>query len=219
MKFLPTIGALVYLAIPTLGQAAEMTPHTEMPVGVYVLDKTHASLTWKVSHLGLADYTARFTDFDATLDFNPTDPTQSTLNVSVNPMSVRTDYPNAEEKDFDAKLANDESWFNAGEYGEITFDSTAIEMTGENTGTVTGDLTLLGVTKPMTLDVTFNGAYENKPFANVPALGFSATGTMTRSEWGFDTYVPTIGDEVELLIEVEFHKQVDAEADAPADAE
>ncbi|MEM6781707.1 MAG: YceI family protein [Pseudomonadota bacterium] len=205
MKHFLLAAALVVVPVAA---KAEMTPIAQMPAGVYELDKTHASLTWKVSHLGLSDYTARFNTFDASLTLDPANITQSSVNVTISPLSIETDYPNADEKDFDKKLTEGEDWFNVGAFPEITFASTAIEQTGENTGKVTGDLSLLGVTKPVTLDVVFNGAYESKPFANVPAVGFSATGTIKRSDWGFDTYVPTIGDEVELLIEVEFEKPV-----------
>ncbi len=185
---------------------AQMTPLAEMPSGAYTLDKSHASVTWKVSHLGLADYTARFAKMDATLEFDAKDPTKSKLVATVDPTSIRTDYPNAAEKDFDKKLAQGDEWFNAGKFPEIKFESTKVEKTGEKTGKVHGNLTMLGVTKPLVLDVTFNGAYIKKPFADVPGLGFSATTKLKRSDWGFSTYVPNIGDEVEVLIEVEFHK-------------
>ena len=203
-KILSTLAIL--LLIPASSQAAEKVAATEVPSGEYVLDKSHASLIWKVSHLGLSDYTARFTDFDATIDFNSQDPTKSKLTVEVNPLSVETDYPYEEEKDFDKKLAESESWFNSSEFPKITFESKKIEKTGDDTGIIHGHLTMLGETKPLKLKVTSNGGYLKKPFAEVPALGFSATATMKRSDWGFDTYVPTIGDEVKILIEVEFHK-------------
>jgi polyisoprenoid-binding protein YceI len=195
-----------FLLAPITASAAGMTAVSEMPSGVYTLDKTHASVTWKVSHLGLSNYTARFTSIDAELNFDTKDPTKSTLTASVDPASVRTDYPNAAEKDFDAKLAKGKEWFNAGEFPKISFVSKKITMTGKNTGDVTGDLTLLGITKPVTLNVTFNGAYLKKPFVEAPGIGFSATATLKRSDWGFKTYVPMIGDDVTLLIETEFHQ-------------
>ncbi|MCB9963392.1 MAG: polyisoprenoid-binding protein [Rhodospirillales bacterium] len=204
-KFLLTTA--IALFIPLAASAQEMTPYTEMPAGVYKLDKTHASLVWKVSHMGLSNYTARFTDFDAGLTFDPKDPTQSKLTVSVNPMSIRTDYPNVEKTDFDKELATGENWLNAGTYPHIEFVSKSIEMTGDKSGQVTGDLTFMGVTKPVTLNVTFNGSYEHKPLSNTPALGFSAEATLKRSEWGLNTYIPMIGDDVHLLIETEFHKE------------
>jgi polyisoprenoid-binding protein YceI len=202
---LKTFIALSLLVISPLAYAAT-TPVEQMPSGTYTLDTSHSFLHWKVSHLGLSNYTARFTRFAATLDFNAADPTKSKLTVSVDPTSVRTDYPHADEKDFDAKLAKGEEWFNASKFPKITFVSTRIEKTGENTGLIHGDLTFLGVTKPLTLATTFNGAFLEKPFANVPALGFSAISTMQRSDWGFATYVPSIGDAVTIMIETEFHK-------------
>ncbi len=210
MQSLKTL-ALSTAAIATIGFAgpasADLTPYNEMPAGVYTLDKTHASLTWKVSHIGLSDYTARFTKFDSELTFDPANPEASSVTVTIDPTSIKTDYPYPEKKDFDKKLIEGEDWFNAGAFPEITFTSTSIEKTGENTGKMTGDLSFLGMTKPLTLDVTFNGAYAVQPFSQKPALGFSAHGTLKRSEWGFDTYVPNIGDEVELLIEVEYGQE------------
>lgn len=204
-KLLLTAAMISTFSFGALAQ--EIVPPSELPSGNYSLDKTHASLIWKVSHVGLSDYTARFTDFDADINYNPEDPTLSSVTVTINPMSIETDYPNAEEKDFNAKLATGEEWFNAENFPEITFTSTKITMNeGDNTGKMRGDLTFLGVTKPVTLDVTFNGGYLEKPFAGVPAMGFSATGMIDRSEWGFDTYEPGIGGDVEILIETEFHK-------------
>lgn len=192
------------MAIAPAHAQMPMTDYSDMPAGVYTLDETHAMLIWRVSHLGLSNYTARFTKFDADLRFDPANPENSSLTATVDPTSIETDYPYPEEKDFDAKLVEGEEWFNAINFPEITFQSTVITRTGENTGAMTGDLTFLGVTKPMTLDVTFNGAMAEQPFSKKPTLGFSATGTINRSEWGMATYVPTIGDEIELLIEAEF---------------
>lgn len=196
---------IALIALP-LASHAQTTPLAEMPAGEYRLDPTHASLTWKVDHLGLSKYTARFTKLDATLNLDPTDPTKSTLVATVDPLSVKTDFPKPEEKDFDTKLAKDKDWLNGTQFPEIKFVSTKLEKTGDKTGKLHGDLTFLGVTKPLALDVTFNGAYAKKPFSEEPGLGFSATGVIKRSEWGFSTYVPTIGDEVHIALEVEFNK-------------
>lgn len=213
LKFLVLAAAILF--IPVTANAQADTPFGKMPAGLYKLDKGHASLTWKVSHLGLSDYTARFTRFDAGLNLDPANPANSSVSVTVDPTSIETDYPFPEKKDFDAKLVSDESWFNAGTFPSIEFKSTAVEVTGENTGKITGDLEFLGVTKPLTLDVVFNGAFAMQPFSKKPALGFSATGTLKRSEWGMGTYVPNIGDDVELLIEVEFgQEQPESEAAA-----
>lgn len=182
------------------------TPISGLPAGAYALDKTHASLTWKVSHMGMSNYTARFTGLDATVNLDPQDVTKSTVSVKVDPASVKTDYPNAKEKDFDAEIGKGENWFNAGKYPEITFQSTKIEKTTDTTGKIYGNLTFMGVTKPLVLDAKFNGGYAKMPHLNIPAFGVSATTTLKRSDWGFGTYVPMIGDDVQLLIETEFHK-------------
>jgi polyisoprenoid-binding protein YceI len=117
-------------------------------------------------------------------------------------MSIETDYEG--DKDFDNELATKAGWFNATQYPEIKFRSTNVEKTGDNTGKVTGDLTFLGVTKPVTLDVEFNKAIGNHPFANKPALGFTATTTIERSEFGMTKYIPQIGDQVDIIIQAEF---------------
>tara|TARA_B100001123_G_scaffold433119_2_gene557219 strand:- start:2 stop:637 length:636 start_codon:yes stop_codon:yes gene_type:complete len=183
------------------------TPIAEMPAGTYKEDDSHTSLIFMVDHMGLSHYTARFTDVDAELNLKPQDITKSTLKVTIDPKSIETHYPDMEKENFNQKLSDGKDWFNSNEYPEITFTSTKIEKTGENTGKVTGDLTMLGQTHPLTLDVTFNGAYESKPYANVPAVGFSATGVVKRSQWGFDTYVPNIGDDVKIAIETEMDMQ------------
>lgn len=201
MKFLIYTFALLLMPLTVM---ADETPLNGMPSGLYEVDNTHASITWKVSHLGLSNYTARFTKFDIDLMFDAQDPAKSKVIATIDPTSIKTDYPNPEEKDFDAKLAKDAGWFNGDQYPEIKFRSTSVEKTGDNTGKMTGDLTFLGVTKPVTLDVTFNKAVGNHPFENKPALGFSATGTLKRSDFGMTTYIPQIGDEVEVIIEAEF---------------
>ena len=178
----------------------------QMPSGKYELDKAHSSVHFRVKHLGLSFYTARFTDFDANLDFNSQKPHKSALTAVIKADSIRTDFPFLKRKDFDRLLAYDKSWFNAKKYPEIKFEAKSIARSLTNKSVIKGDLTMLGVTKPVDLEVQFNGSYKNKPFANVPALGFSAKANIKRSDWGFDTFVPNIGDDVEIIIETEFHK-------------
>ena len=81
--------------------------------------------------------------------------------------------------------------------------STNVEKTGANTGKINGDLTIKGITKPVTLDVTFRkGAYEER--GNVYKLGFSGKTEINRSEWGLGAYVPVVSDEVDIVIETEW---------------
>ena len=178
-----------------------------MPSGPYTLDPSHASLNWKVSHFGLSHYTARFTRFDVNLNFDAQNPQNSTLEVSIDPTSIQTNYPWPQKEDFDATLANDAQWFNASQYPAITFRATGLTRTGPNTGTMTGDMTMLGQTHPVRMDVTLNGAYVKHPMAGDPALGFSAHGVLKRTDWGLAAYVPFVGDAVEFFVESEFHKK------------
>jgi polyisoprenoid-binding protein YceI len=82
-------------------------------------------------------------------------------------------------------------------------------MTGDTSAVMTGDLTFLGVVKPVELDVNFNGAMLRQPFSGKPTMGFSAKTVIKRSEWGMSKYVPSIGDDVEVMIEGEFVKTND----------
>lgn len=181
--------------------------------GSFSLDKTHAFLTFKVGHSGgLSDYRVNFTDFDAKLTFDPAAPEASELIAKINPASVETNYPgNYKESHADSPyeswnedLSMNPQWLNAGEFPEITFTTTGQSRTGDLEGRVTGDLSFLGQTKPVTLDVTYNGV------ANVPwhgekdLIGFTASTTITRSEWGMGAYLPLIGDQVTVEFSGEF---------------
>ena len=156
----------------------------DMPAGEYKVDLSHASIVWKVSHLGLSNYVARFAEFDAAIDYNASDIEKSQITASINPMSIQTAYPNAAEKDFDNVLATEKGWFNANTFTSINFASTSIDMTTEKTAIMIGNLTFLGVTKEVSLDVVFNGAMTTQPFTRKPTMGFSATTSITRSEFG-----------------------------------
>lgn len=202
MKVLSSLAVAAVLALSNAA-AAQAQLATEAPAATYKIDLTHTSVTFKVSHLGLSNYTGRFAKIDGTMTFDPAKPEASKLEVSIDPLSIRTDYPNVEKVNFDKELAESPKWFNAGTAKAITFKSTAVKMTGAKTADVTGDLTLLGVTKPTTLKVVFNGGMKEHPFAKKPAIGFSATGNVKRSDYGMTHLVPNIGDEVALIIESE----------------
>ena len=184
-------------------------PFNEMPKGSYAVDLTHASIVWKVSHFGLSNYVGRFAEFDATIEFNPNNIEKSTVSASINPLSIQTAYPNADEKDFDQILATDTAWFNGGEFASIEFESNKIEMLSDTNAKMTGILTFLGITKEVVLDVTFNGAMKLQPINRKPTMGFSATTTIQRSDFGMTRYLPNVGDTVEVAIEGEFIKSND----------
>lgn len=170
------------------------------PGGAYKTDPSHSSFNWSFNHSGLSRYTARFTKVDARLDWNPAKPEASTLSVAIDPLSVRTDYPWPQRVNFDAEIGGEETFLAA---KPITFVSKTIHVTGEKTGTVEGLLTFRGQTHPATFDVTFNGSMAKHPMMGVPKIGFSATGSIRRSEWGLDFAIPELGDEVTFAIETQ----------------
>jgi polyisoprenoid-binding protein YceI len=196
------IASIVALMLDVAAATAEPAAQ---PAGTYKIDHAHSSLTWKVNHFGLSNYTARFSRFDAILDIDPAKPESAKVLVTLDPTSIRTDYPFSESRDFDKELGDGEKFFNAKKFTRIVFSSTGVERTGETTARVTGDLTMLGITKPLTIDVTLNGA-KRHPIAGVPALGFSGIAKLNRSDFNLTFMLPLVGDEVTLLIEAEFLK-------------
>ena len=204
--------ALSLAAISPLSAVAEEKPASlaetvasqlaETSAGKYEVEKTHAFLFWELSHGGLSTYTAKFTDWDASIDFNPENPASSSVTASINPASVQTDHPTKADE-WHAELAND--FFKVSEFPAITFTSTSAKTTGPNTGIVTGDLTFLGETKSVDLDVTYNGV-ANKPWlGELDIIGFDASTKITRSEFGLENALKYgIGDEVTIRISAEF---------------
>jgi polyisoprenoid-binding protein YceI len=195
----------------------------QAPSGEYALDPNHSTINVSARHFGLANYTLRFNRLSGALNFNADNPAQSTIELTVDTTSLDTAYSG--DRDFDAELQNSE-WLDSGAHPTATFRSTGVEQTGPNTARVTGDLTLRGVTRPATFDVTYNSSWRQHP-AGVPlsGIGFSAHGTIRRSEFGLSVLQPTSGpdsgvsDEVELRIEAEFNRPLD-QAPVPAgDAE
>lgn len=195
----PAAFCATLLMCASAALAADTTP--KAPAGAYRNDPSHTSLNWSLNHLGLSHYVARFTKVEARLDWDPEKPEASSLSVEIDPLSVRTDYPWPEKEDFDARIGKDDN-FLAGK--PISFVSETIRITGDNTGTVEGQLTFRGETKPASLDVTFNGSIAQHPVSKQPVVGFSATGTIRRSEWGLGFGVPQVGDDVRIAIEAEF---------------
>lgn len=185
--------------------ACAVTPVTdpsEAASGSYNLDPGHSTVTWTVSHSGFSDYTGNFDEISGSLDWDNADPTQSQVDITIAASSVDVPVP-PWETTWPTKLANEA--FKAEEHPEITFVSNEIEMTGDNTGRITGDLTLAGETGPVTLDVTFNGTAMPGYTNGKSVLGFSALGTIDRTQWGVDNWTGFgIGESVDLIIQAEF---------------
>lgn len=195
--FAPALLALSVLASPVALAAPNADP-AAMPAGSYVLEKTHASITARVMHHGYSLYTFRFDKFDASYDYDPKSPESAKVKVTVDTKSMNTGLAKA-DKDFPVEFLK------ADVHPTATFVSTAIKHTGGGKGTMTGNLTLAGVTKPVTLDVTFNGF--GKDMFGLNRAGFTAKTVIKRTQFGSTLYAPAIADDVELLIDVEFLKK------------
>lgn len=201
---------------PAAAPAAEPPPVTA-PAGTYKLDPGHTSLLFRVNHLGVSNYTARFTGMDATLQFDPSAPERSNLVATVDARSVETDYPDP-KVDFNGIIQKE--FLDAAGFPQITFRSTQVERTGPRSAKITGDLTLRGVTRPVVLDATFVGGYPAGGIDPTGArIGFSAKGALKRSDFGIKAGLPApgsqmgVGDLVEVVIETEFTQPA---ASAPA---
>lgn len=221
----PLAAAVLLLAAcspsspPSEPKAAAATAAINAPAGQYVLDPNHSSLSFSVSHLGLSNYVIRFARFDVALTLDPANPSASSVTVTVDPNSVRTlfsgDYKaghaDSPYATWDEDLAQSPKFLNAAQHPTITFKSTKVERAGDKLR-VTGDLTLLGQTHPVTLEAAVVGSLAAHPFTKRGALGLSATGTFKRSQFGMNHLLqpPLVGDEVTVEFEGEFQQAAPA---------
>lgn len=169
----------------------------------FTLDPTHTYISFFVSHLGFSDMSGMFLKSEGSFSYDEEAKELKNASITVDTASVFT---NHEERDKHLRSAD---FLNSGEFPEMTFVANKAEKTSDTEGKVTGDLTLLGVTKPITLDVTFNKA-GNYPFGDGHyALGFDAEGSFKRSDFGMSYGVDgdIVGDEIKLVIGVEGIRQ------------
>ena len=195
-----------FLAAPAFAEPAE-----------YEFDKTHTAISATWTHLGYSDQSIYFTDYDGVLLLDFEEPENSTVEVTFN--LADGFWVGANQERFENHL-NSDDLFNTAEFPTARFVATGFETEDGETGTMTGDLTLLGQTRPVTLDVALNQKGPH-PFNERMTAGFSATGQITRSEWGLDYATPAVSDAIDLKIETELQLVQDddgAEAEE-ADAE
>lgn len=177
------------------------TELTELNAGQYVLDPDHATLIWKISHLGFSTFVGRFNDIEASLDFDPENIQESSLEVIINTAGLDVNNPEFEEE------LRGSNWFDVENFPQATFISTSFLESDGNSFVFEGDLTLLGNTAPIILDINFNGGGRNF-LTRSNTVGFSASATFLRSAYGLDRFTSFgVGDEIELEIHVEFMEQ------------
>lgn len=166
----------------------------------YDLDPSHSQVVFSYNHLGFSTTTGMFSGFEGVIMFDAENPAASSVEVSIPVMSMFTGWEKREEHFMS------EDFFGASDGDLVTFTSTAIEVTGETTAKITGDLTMNDVTKSVVLDATLNQKADAHPMNNQPWLGFSATTTLLRSDFGVDKFAPYVSDEVEVSISIEAGK-------------
>ena len=172
---------------------------TELRKGQYTIDPAHSSVHFKVDHFGFSKLVGRFNEFTATLDFDPDDPTATKLHAVIRAASVDFNNTDLEE------TIRGNRWLNTSAFLEATYTTLSTVQVGDNVLQFTGQLTLLGVSRPVELEVVFNGGANNF-LTRRYTLGFAATGILKRSDFGMDSFIPAIGDDIYLDINAEFQR-------------
>jgi polyisoprenoid-binding protein YceI len=180
----------------TLAAALALVSGAAFAADPYTIDPNHTQVQFTYSHFGFSHITGRFGKVEGDFLFDAKDPTKSSIQVNIPIDSITVGVP-----DLDKELVTDK-FFDADKFPLATFQSTAVTSTGKDKLAVSGDLTIHGVTKPVTLDVTIN-KIGTQPMRGVAAAGFDATATIKRSDFGIAQYVPNVSDEVTLHITME----------------
>jgi len=159
-------------------------------------DKSHTRVGFTVDHLGFSTVVGDFRQFDGRVQYDPKQPAGLKVNFEIDTKSIDSGWAARDEH------LRKADFFNVEKFPKMTFTSTAVKVLGDNKSQVTGNLTLLGVTKPVTLEVTLNKLDIN-PITKTQTAGITATTTIKRSDWGMTTYVPAVGDDIPVRIDAE----------------
>ena len=162
----------------------------------YKIDPTHTATVFSWNHFGFSTPSANFSDIQGVIKVDNAKPANSSVNVTIPLSSVNTNVP-ALDKEF-----QQEAWFNAAKYPNITFKSTKVETKDKKHFKIMGDLTIKGVTKPVVLDATLNKQAVH-PMTKLPTIGFNATTSFNRSAFGVAAYAPNVGDKITVNITTE----------------
>ena len=190
------------MAAAILGLAGLAAVALPVQAAEYTVDPNHSQANFRVDHQGFANMWGRFNDEAGVIEFDPDNLEASSVEIVIQTASVDTNHGERDEH------LRSPDFFNAAEFPEMTFKSTSIEKTGDNTATMAGELTLLGVTKPVSLDVVLNKVAPASWDAGTEVVGFSATAVIDRTEFGMTYGSGSIGDDVEIFIEVEAHRSL-----------
>lgn len=169
----------------------------QVKTGDYRLDPKHAVVIFRVNHLGFSEFYGQFRALSGRLSFSGATPEDSEVAIEIDTGSIDT-----RSTELDGALKA-KSMFNSETFPAARFVSTQVRQTGDKTGKVDGLLTIRDITKPIILNVTFGGSGTH-PLSGKKTVGFNATGSFLRSEFGLRDWLPLVGDEVALVIEAEF---------------
>ena len=197
---LAALGLVLVASCASVLKPAVTTDVTRVKAGDYALDTAHASVVFHINHLGFSTYTGRFEAFDATLSGDAAHPADARVEAVIDMMSL-----DVANDPFATELMGP-GWFDAATFPQAVFRSTSITMTSDTTADVAGDLTLHGVTAPIVLKATFNGAAFD-PLRGAQVAGFSATTDIDRTQFGVSKYSGLLTDTVSIAIEAEFLKK------------
>ncbi len=190
-----SLGAIAF-ALTTFGAASTAMAEPTR----YDLDASHSQIVFTYDHFGFSTTTGMFSGFEGEIMFDADAPGDSSVSVSFPAETMITGWDARSEH-----FLQSGDFFKIGEFPEVTFVSTGIEVTGEDTALITGDLTMNGMTKELVLDATLTkaGPYPAGPAQGKPAAGFSATGTVLRSDFGLGMFAPYVSDEVAIDLSIE----------------
>ncbi|MFM7027591.1 MAG: YceI family protein [Chakrabartia sp.] len=195
---LPLIAAAPLLAQGGAPQTPGQVDPARVAAGTYTVDNHHAQILWTVNHFGFNDYFGIFGQPTGSLTIDPAKPNDAKVSVTIPIAEVATS-----RADLTKHLMTPD-FFDAAKFPTASFQSTKVEASGTK-AKITGNLTLLGVTKPVVLDAAFTGAGKN-PMMGKDTIGFHATTSLKRSDWGMTKFVPFVGDDVKIDISVAFEK-------------
>ena len=213
MRTTQSLAVFALIAVATVPALAVQEGPPQLPgqmdasrvaAGTYVTDPSHTLVAWSVNHFGFNDYYGAFGDVEGTLTMDPANPDAAKVDVTIPITSVSVVSEGLRDHLLrPGKDGGDPDFFGA-EPEAARFVSTNVDVEGTE-ATITGNLTMNGVTKPVTIDARFTGAGTN-PMSKAETVGFEGTTTITRSDFGVDYAVPMVSDEVKLMISAAFEK-------------
>ena len=196
---LPLAAGLAMLGAGVASAGVESTKAGDVAAGTYEIDPSHTSVAGRIDHLGFSTTTIRFAKTSGQFTYDPAHPESTKLNVTVDTKSLSTDW---EARDNELKGP---MFFNTDKFPNATFTADSLTKVDDNHAKVVGQLTLLGVTKPVEMTVTLRGSGTG--MMGDTRAGFEAHMSIMRSDFGMKAYVPAVGDKVDLSIDAEFVKQ------------